>query len=145
MDFSILLLHLNIRCNMLSTGIIKATIEQASYSTYKVHIGAVIFRKKAILGSGFNQIRSSQISFKHKVWNNSLHAEQHAVFSVKDWSKLKGCSILVLKVSKTLGLLSNALPCEMCLSLLNHVGIKNIYYSDEHGQIVKYTGVAQSG
>lgn len=125
---------------MLSTGIIKRAIQEAEKSSYKIHIGAVIFKNNSIISSSHNQIRSSRISNKHKDFVNSLHAEQAAILKVKDWSTLKGCSILVVKVSNTLKLLSNAMPCNICQSMLSHVGIKNIFYSDIQGQIIKFKG-----
>ena len=100
-------------------------------------MGAVIFNKKTIISSGHNDIRSSSIPDKYKVWPNSIHAEQDAVFNYKDWSKLKGCSILVLKLSKVTKQLSNAKPCPTCLELLRFVGIKTIHYSDQFGNIVQ--------
>lgn len=114
-------------------GIINKCIETAYKSDYKLKIGAVVFKGKRILSTGYNSIRSSRMSNKHKNFINSLHAEQHALLNL-DWSKLKGCSILVMKVSKT-GKLSNAKPCPLCSKLLNHVGIKDIYYTNEQGVI----------
>ena len=121
----------------LTSGIIKRCLEECEKSTYKVRIGAVIFSSKAIISSGHNDIRSSSIPNKYKVWPNSIHAEQDAVFNCKDWSKLKGCSILVLKLSKVTKELSNAKPCTTCLELLRFVGIKTIHYSDQFGNIVQ--------
>ena len=82
----------------LRAGIIKRCLEECETSTYRFKMGAVIFNKKAIISSGHNDIRSSSIPDKYKVWPNSINAEQDAVFNYKDWSKLKGCSILVLKL-----------------------------------------------
>jgi deoxycytidylate deaminase len=56
-----------------------------------------------------------------------------------DWTKLKGCSILVVKQSKTERKLSNAKPCPLCQKLLTHIGIKDIYYTNEYGEIVRTT------
>ena len=121
----------------LRAGIIKRCLEECETSTYRFRMGAVIFNKKTIISSGHNDIRSSSIPDKYKVWPNSIHAEQDAVFNCRDWSKLKGCSILVLKLSKVTKQLSNARPCNTCLTLLKFVGIKTIFYSDQFGQIVR--------
>ena len=120
----------------ITSGIIKRCLEECEKSTYKVRIGAVIFSSKRIISSGHNEIRSSSIPNKHKTYYNSIHAEQAALLGT-DWSKLKGCSILVLKCSKTTKQLSNASPCLMCRKVLEHVGIKDIYCSNECGEIVK--------
>ena len=118
----------------LTAGIIRRCLEECELSTYKFHIGAVIFKGKRILSSGHNGIRSSRISNQHKLYANSLHAEQAALLEL-DWTKLNNCSILVLKCSKTEKSLSNAFPCEMCQKFLSYVGIRDIYYSSENGTI----------
>lgn len=121
----------------LTSGIITRALEECEQSTYRFRIGAVVFNKKCILSSGHNGIRSSSIPEKYKVWPNSIHAEQDAIFNCKDWTKLKGCSILVLKLSKTTKQLSNAKPCKNCFKLLEYVGIKTVFYSDEFSNIVQ--------
>ena len=122
----------------MSSGIIKRCLEECEKSTYKFRIGAVIFKSNRIISSGHNDIRStSQIKNKYKKFENSLHAEQAALLNV-NWNKIKGCSILVLKISKTKKQLSNAKPCNICMAILHHVKIKDIYYSNEYGEIVKY-------
>ena len=120
----------------ITSGIIKRCLEECERSTYRFRVGAVIFSSKRIISSGHNEIRSSNIPNKHKLYNNSVHAEQAALLGT-DWNKLKGCSILVMKCSKTLKQLSNAKPCPMCMKVLEYVGIKDIYYSNEQGEIVK--------
>ena len=121
----------------LRAGIIKRCLEECEASTYKFKMGAVIFNKKIIVSSGHNDIRSSSIPDKYKVWPNSIHAEQDAIFNCKDWSKLKGCSILVFRISKTTKQLLTAMPCPKCLTLLKFVDIKTIFYSDSVNGIVK--------
>lgn len=121
----------------ITTGIIDACIDQCYKSTYRFRIGAVIFKGKRIISAGHNGIRSSHIPDKHKNYMNSLHAEQAALLNI-DWTKAKGCSILVMKISKKQGTLSNALPCPMCMTILKHVGISKIYYSNSEGEIVRY-------
>ena len=122
---------------MLTKGIINLAIAEAEKSTYRFKIGAVIFKGKRIISSGHNGIRSSaNIKNKFKNYINSLHAEQAALMNI-DWCKVKGCSIFVAKVSHRHGLISMASPCDMCRSILSHVGINTIYYADSNGQIVR--------
>lgn len=121
---------------MITAGVIKLALEECELSTYEQRIGAVVFKGKRILSSGHNEIRSSPISLKYRQFKNSLHAEQAALMNL-DWTKLKGCSILVLRVLKSKKILSNAKPCTMCQLLLNTIGINDIYYSNEFGEIVK--------
>ena len=122
---------------MISSGIIKRCLEECEKSTYRFRIGAVIFKGSRIISSGHNDIRStSQIKDKYKKFENSLHAEQAALMNI-DWSKVKGCSILVIKISSSKGILSMAKPCKICQKLLTHIGIHNVYYSNEKGEIIK--------
>ena len=123
---------------MLSVGIINRAIEECRLSAFRTRMGAVIFKGSRIVSSGHNSLRSSSFIFsKYKRYYNSMHAEQAALVGL-DWSKLKGYSILVLKISKTKEMLSMAKPCNLCMDLLSIVGIKNIYYSNSDGEIVKY-------
>lgn len=123
---------------MLYSGIIKRCLEECEKSKYRFKIGAVIFKGSRIISSGHNGIRSTaQIKNKFKKYENSLHAEQAALMNI-NWNTVKGCSILVMKISPSKGIFGMALPCEMCRTILNHVGIKNIYYTNKNGEIVKY-------
>ena len=119
----------------ITSGIIKLCLLESEKSNYRFKIGAVVFKGNRILSSGHNEIRSSNIPSKHNLYINSVHAEQAALLGT-DWNKLKGCSILVMRCSKTKGNLSNAKPCPLCQKLLAHIGIRNIYYSNEIGEIV---------
>lgn len=114
-------------------GILKECIRVANKSSYKLKVGAVVFKGKRILSFGCNDIRSSSIHNKYKEYHNSLHAEQAAVMNL-DWNTLKGCSILVIRITP-LGKLANSKPCPMCAKLLKHIGIKHIYYSTSKGEI----------
>jgi deoxycytidylate deaminase len=119
---------------MLYSNIIKRAIQESKKSTFSPRMGAVVFKGKRIYGSGHNGVRSSSISLKYKKWEESLHAEQSALLNL-DWEKLKGCSILVYRVN-SFGKLGMAKPCPMCQKLIKYVGIKNIYYTNEDGEII---------
>lgn len=122
----------------ITSGVIKRCLEEAKKSEYIVKVGCVIFKGSKIISSAHNDLRScSGISTKHRKWMNSLHAEQAAILNAGSWNKLKGCSLLVMKVSKTLSRLSNAKPCNFCEATIRYVGIKNVYYTNEDGEIVK--------
>lgn len=121
----------------LSIGIINRAIAEANKSTYNVRLGCVIFKGSRIISSAHNSIRCcSSINKRYRKWENSLHAEQAAILKAGNWDNLKGCSLLVLKVSKKEKLLSNAKPCKFCMATIKFVGIKNVYYSNENGEIV---------
>lgn len=120
----------------ITAGVLARAIKEAELVEYRFKVGAVIFKGTRIFGSGHNGIRSSRIHPLHKHYKNALHAEQDAILGIKDWSTLKGCSILVIKISKSQGILSMARPCQMCQQLLKYVGIRTIHYSNNLGEIV---------
>lgn len=119
---------------MLYNNIIKCAIEEMNKSSHTTRVGAVVFKGKRIYGSGHNGIRSSSLCMKYRNWEESLHAEQAALLNL-DWNKLKGFSILVYRAKKD-GSLALARPCPMCQKLIEHVGIKNIYYTSNTGEIL---------
>ena len=118
------------------TGIIKKAIEEAEKSEFKVKMGAVVFKGSRILGYGFNEIRHcSKINPKYKKYDHTIHAEQKAMLSCKDWVKVSGSSILVVRLNKRNEFLL-AKPCNMCMNMIIHLNIKNVFYSTSDGQIV---------
>ena len=129
---------------MISAGIMKRCLEEAEKSEYFPYkVGAVIFSKSRILGSGHNDVRTCRaIPTKHKLFNEALHAEQAALaFGRQNCSNdlkiLKGSSILVIRQNSTTGSISMGKPCDMCHRMLKKFGIKWMYYSDRKGQIIK--------
>lgn len=123
---------------MLNTGIIKKAIQTANKSDMMpFKVGAVIFKNNRIISYGYNAKRHcGKIHPKYRNYWDSLHAEQDAILNVKDWNKLSGASILVIRVTRQ-GNLSMAKPCDMCMSIINHVGLKEVYYSNHEGEILK--------
>lgn len=117
-------------------SIIKTCIEESEKSAHKVHIGAVLFKGKRILATGHNAVRSNCIDPKFKNFPESLHAEQACLLQLNDWTRLKNCSMLVIKTSKTERKLGMARPCPYCQKFLMSLGIKDIYYSNQDGEII---------
>lgn len=118
-------------------GIVKKAMEELELSDHYLYkVAAVIFKGSRIFGSGHNSFRSSNIPLKYKKWPHTLHAEQAAIYSINDWSEIKGSSILVIRANKS-GNLSKGYPCKHCLNTIKYVGIKNIYYSNRQGEIVR--------
>ena len=106
---------------------------EAAKSEHKHKIGACIFNKKRILSIGRNYPSKSvkHLKNKFKKWGTSIHAEVDAIIKAK--RDIRGMSMLVVRVSKS-GL-ALAKPCSFCMEYLRHVGIKNIYFSNEKGDI----------
>ena len=60
----------------ITSGIIKLCLLESEKSNYRFKIGAVVYKGNRILSSGHNEIRSSNIPSKHKLYNNSVNEEQ---------------------------------------------------------------------
>ena len=118
-------------------GILKRAIQETENSEHPYYgIGAVVFKGSRIFSSGHNSFRSSTIPDKYKRYPHTLHAEQCAINGL-DWDQLKGSSILVVRISLQSGNISMGFPCQYCYQTIKHVGIKNIFYSNRKGEIVK--------
>lgn len=124
---------------MIYSGIIKKVIKEAEKSNMPVFkVGAVIFDGKRIISSGHNKKGiCSRIHPKYQNDRDSVHAEQNAIIKVKDWVTLSGTSMIVVRLNKS-GHMSMGYPCKMCLNMMDHVGIKEVYYSDYSGEILRH-------
>ena len=118
----------------MTPGIINAAITNAQQSTFPRHkVAAIIFDKKRILAAGTNAKRfTHRLKPRYKRFNNSFHAEQAAILNAR--RDLKGKSMLVLRITAG-GNFGLAKPCDLCMSFIEYVGIKNLYYTDENGGI----------
>lgn len=118
----------------MTSGILKRAIQETEKSEVKqFKIAAVIFKGPKILSIGTNAIRScSKLNKKFIRWENSLHAEQASIINAR--RNLKGTSMLVVRTNKH-GKLGMARPCDLCMSFICAVGIKDVYYTTEDGTI----------
>ena len=111
---------------------IRIAVKIAQSSVFKQRVGAVVAKNGRILAIACNAVRHKQGTFK-KAWINSLHAEQAAMLQVD----CKGADLYVVRLLKN-GELSNACPCLSCRDMIFKKGIRNVYYSNEYGDIVKW-------
>lgn len=110
----------------------KLAIEEAKKSEHKHRIGAVIFKGKRIISSAHNSVRSNKIPYQFKGWLESLHAECHAIIKAK--RDLKGYSIIVIRLNKKNEPIMSK-PCNFCEDFINYVGIKEVFWSNNKGDI----------
>ncbi len=108
--------------------LIDKAIEAAKKSSYRVRMGAVIFKGKRIISVGNN---CSMKSAKHlhprfQKWKGSVHAEVSAILKAK--TDLRRCNILVVRINR-FGEIRTSKPCDKCFLYLQLVGIKKIYYT----------------
>lgn len=114
---------------------IDRAIAEAKKSDFKQRHGCIIFKGNRILASGHNEIRyCNKLESKYTRWKNSLHAEARTILFNR--FVFIRCSILVIRLNQK-DQLVNSKPCPFCLELIQDEGIKNIYYSDSSGQIIK--------
>ena len=119
-------------------GILKQALKECEKSDmHPFRVGAVIFHGKRIMAYGHNKKQfPGSIHPKYRNEYPSLHAEQDAILKIQDWSKLSGVSMLIVRTNAN-GNISMAKPCEMCMSMIKHVGIKTIYYTNYESEIQK--------
>jgi deoxycytidylate deaminase len=123
---------------MKQENIIKICIEEARKSNYKQKIGAVIFKKKIIISQGYNSVVKSRKKLhpRYQKWFGSVHAEIDAI--IKARTDLSKCSMMVIRVNND-DEFRLAKPCEFCLTYINHVGIKEVFYSTNDGfELIKF-------
>lgn len=116
----------------------RIAINEANKSTFeRARMGAVITKGKRVIAVGHNQIRHCKGHFKRK-WINSIHAEQDAIYSVikSGRSELLTNSTLICTRINNRGELRNSLPCSICRELIIAVGIKKVWYTNEHSDWV---------
>lgn len=117
-------------------GVLKSAIENARQGDHKHRVGCVIFKGKRIISVGSNTCCRSvrKLHPKYQKWEGTVHAEVAAIICAR--RPLKRMSMLVVRINNDEDLMM-ALPCEHCMSYIVHVGIKNVYYTDEKGKIKK--------
>jgi hypothetical protein len=95
-----------------------------------VHIAMVYGRGRTLLGMAMNKVgsRSRGAGFS----DCTIHAERAVLKQVGDISKLRGATLVVIRVSVT-GELRNSKPCAECTCHLNkcikEYGLSRVYYS----------------
>jgi hypothetical protein len=96
-------------------------------------------KKASILSYGINKIGDS------KCLNAGIHAEHDAIrklLPLKNKKRLKAVSILVIRLSVK-NKLQSSKPCSNCIEIMKNLPIKigykikDVYYSDNEGNIVK--------
>lgn len=98
---------------------------------------AFLIKKNKIMHIGWNKMKTVPITRYHPYHSGLVerHAEVDVIFkSQRD--DLWDYSLIVLRVSKDTGKLMMSRPCKGCSSVIRQFGIKQTYYSNEHGLII---------
>jgi deoxycytidylate deaminase len=65
----------------------------------------------------------------------TIHAEVDVLCNYPNKKQIKGMDLIVIRVNKQ-NMLRNSRPCNDCISKLNKLGIRKVFYSNEKGDIV---------
>lgn len=105
----------------------------AKQSKFKFRVGAVVVKSGRILSVGCNSLRYTHHRFPKK-HEQSLHAEQSAILKLltaRRFSDLAGATIYVARLNSQ-DRPALAKPCKFCMALINAVGIRKVFYSENH-------------
>ena len=99
---------------------------------------AFLIKKNKIVKIGWNRKRTHPEISKHPYHDGYVgtHAELDVILK-SGLDDLEDYSMIVLRVDRK-GKLANSKPCPGCSSVLNQFNVKNIFYSNTEGNIVKY-------
>ena len=101
------------------------------------HIAFLVKRNK-IIRIGWNRKRTHPEISKHPYHDGYVgtHAELDVILK-SGLDNLEDHSMIVLRIDRN-GKLNNSKPCLGCRSVLNQFNVKNIFYSNSEGNIVKH-------
>jgi len=94
--------------------------------------GAVIFKGKEIISTGFNYDFGQQI--RHGKF--SVHAEADAILNaIKTKKNIKGASMVVVRVAwKRNNVYGNSKPCKSCTEFINKNELGPVFYTTDSCQ-----------
>lgn len=109
---------------------------------------SIIFDKKKVLAIGVNNKKTHPRNLKNpKATPEGVDvsrekyscSELNAFIKLKNKSNIKfsKCTLLNVRLLRD-GSFGNAKPCQSCESLIRYLGFKEVYFTNENGEIVKY-------
>lgn len=102
----------------------------SSTSTSRFKLGAIILKKKKIIGRGINSKKTSPVFGSGKY--QCYHAEGKALHNcITNGQDPKGAILIVHRVNDNV-----SRPCSCCQKMLKKYGIKKVYYYNEQRQLV---------
>ena len=118
----------------LPDNILNLAITQSKKSPMNQKHGAVIFKGKDILGTGFNFNVNNLYDASSRAF--SIHAEKDCLKGLR-FDQIINSDILVVRVTKSNKLAYSA-PCKGCRKLLRRKGIRKVYWFD-YEETLTYT------
>lgn len=111
---------------------INLAIQQATQSAMPNRLGAIVVRKKHVIGAGYNRAdhpwlyRNSILRLHPK---HGLHAEVSSLYHVAD---AEDAILYVVRLRKD-NSIGSAKPCRSCVSYIMVHGMKRVYHSNDDG------------
>ena len=93
---------------------------------------AAIFQRNKILSIGQNSFKTHPLAKKFGHKGSCQHSELNAIikYGMEDCS---GLNMAVLRIDRR-GKLNMSKPCYSCRKLIDHVLLRNIYYTNKRGE-----------
>ena len=94
---------------------------------------AFLFKGRRIINIGWNSFKSNPrvTRLGYPVFTKGLHAEMHTLL-YSGQKSFKGLSLAVLRINWN-DKIDISKPCPTCSKILNNIGLRSIYYTDENG------------
>ena len=96
-------------------------IREASKSPMQIRVGAVLFKDRTILGTGY----SHHPTYSNPDKRTSIHAEQATLVGLRH-DIISGSDIVIVRLGKS-GNLLPVQPCERCVALLKKKGVRKVH------------------
>ena len=112
----------------------KRVAEQSQYGKFR-H-GAVLVKGNSVRSVSCNKHRHCSFGARFRkegFGEATLHAELGAILGM-DRSTTQGSTVYVARINKE-GEARISKPCPMCEAAMRHVGVRRVYYTNEHGKI----------
>ena len=104
-------------------NILELAVTQAHKSPMHYRHGAVIWKGKTILGTGYNFPASPPTVDKRRF---SIHSERDCLKGLRG-DKIFNAELLCVRVTPG-GAMGSSKPCRGCMKLLRRKGLKNVYW-----------------
>lgn len=103
--------------------------EAARNSECHFRHGAVLAKSSRVLNVSGNINRYCKFADFHRTedGHGTIHAEIGAILGISR-SVLRSSDVYVIRINRE-GELMNSRPCDMCMTAMQHVGIKRVFYS----------------
>jgi len=111
---------------------IQLAMQQAEQSAMPNRLGAVVVRKKHVIGAGYNR-ENHPFLYRHQVLKlhpkHGMHAEVSALYGADN---VEDGILYVVRMRKddSIGM---AKPCDSCIQFIRICGVKRVIYSEQDG------------